>query len=795
MVSAINVLQEDDINDGILHVGTNAGYFQFNTASGTISNELHLTSQDPAIVNVRGISQNPINNDVALALIDGIAIYDGTNLTKYTYNNSDLTIGENEGYTGLDVKYGALGDLYIFIKGVLGYQKYSNGSFETEVATSFRFEDIEENMDGTKTYFAGWNTGVHMLNNNTMALTNFTTSNSDLLSNTTNSLHRDKDGNMFIGHNLGINKIDIDNNWSSLQGLIEGTTFPYPVFKIDSNDDGDLVVNSSKANSSYSGGICNVDTENNIWTNFKDDGINCIGENIFRDVAFVHTPEGGRIAGASAEFFGGDHAFIFNPASPTDSCSSLDFQFIYNGTSIDLSFSQNFATRIRSNGDIEVAFVGFSEIRSWVFNPDTFDGTLPPSNSISSPATGPFYDIISRGDLFISEDSDGISIWDEANNRTEIPHNIPDYYTTRIKVPDLDNPEDDTFSLIHKGNNNGDVKLFRSECNVGSSPFSCTPSVELLATQTQGVGNVDFEFAATRRPDNSKTQIGVATFVPTPNEIFGAEFSPSFELPGSSQLNGPFDEDYSPIDEPIVFHIDSNPEQFFAYINGQNSLNVLNKNPENDEVVKTTWNEDQDGDGEDDKLIKIKQTSLTSEQEKLVANVLLYALSRLGKPNGELRKIEAHVVGIGNLGSFRTTTTSNSIPISGTQLDNHLPEDFFVYNFDLVQYETDKAFLVMLTNYGFLFKTNVDVSQLNSLSTDDYGLQVQEIHLYPNPSSSIVTIKTNQFKSVKLFDLNGRIVLSSEKEKIDISQLAIGVYIAKVKLENNLEVSKKLVVQ
>lgn len=86
-------LVPDDVNPNILHIATDMGYIQYNTATDMVTDFLNLTSQAPPIGRVYGIALNPINNEVALGLKGGIAIYNGTTVTLYDYTNSALTVG------------------------------------------------------------------------------------------------------------------------------------------------------------------------------------------------------------------------------------------------------------------------------------------------------------------------------------------------------------------------------------------------------------------------------------------------------------------------------------------------------------------------------------------------------------------------------------------------------------------------------------------------------------------------------------------------------------------------------
>jgi hypothetical protein len=73
------------------------------------------------------------------------------------------------------------------------------------------------------------------------------------------------------------------------------------------------------------------------------------------------------------------------------------------------------------------------------------------------------------------------------------------------------------------------------------------------------------------------------------------------------------------------------------------------------------------------------------------------------------------------------------------------------------------------------------------------------INIYPNPSSDVITIESNQeIKNVYLYDSNGKLVYSNTNSSsvytIDVSKLVIGVY--ELKLESTNSIAwKKLIKQ
>jgi len=82
---------------------------------------------------------------------------------------------------------------------------------------------------------------------------------------------------------------------------------------------------------------------------------------------------------------------------------------------------------------------------------------------------------------------------------------------------------------------------------------------------------------------------------------------------------------------------------------------------------------------------------------------------------------------------------------------------------------------------------------INSLvSIED--IKYVDYSLYPNPSSDFLTVNASEkLLEIVLYDLSGKQVLQSTANTLDISMLASGVYVAKIKFENGVETTEKIV--
>ena len=92
---------------------------------------------------------------------------------------------------------------------------------------------------------------------------------------------------------------------------------------------------------------------------------------------------------------------------------------------------------------------------------------------------------------------------------------------------------------------------------------------------------------------------------------------------------------------------------------------------------------------------------------------------------------------------------------------------------------------VIINNEGdALFGDIVD----NSLSAEDY--LADDITIYPNPTSGILIIKSNTLQQVEIYNINGVLIVNSDKSEIDLSQYSKGLYLAKIITDKGTAVKK-----
>ena len=64
------------------------------------------------------------------------------------------------------------------------------------------------------------------------------------------------------------------------------------------------------------------------------------------------------------------------------------------------------------------------------------------------------------------------------------------------------------------------------------------------------------------------------------------------------------------------------------------------------------------------------------------------------------------------------------------------------------------------------------------------------IKIYPNPTTGKVLIEAEQFVSVEVYNLSGILIKSTDKQEIDLSQEAKGIYFVKVTSSDFVSIQK-----
>lgn len=89
-------------------------------------------------------------------------------------------------------------------------------------------------------------------------------------------------------------------------------------------------------------------------------------------------------------------------------------------------------------------------------------------------------------------------------------------------------------------------------------------------------------------------------------------------------------------------------------------------------------------------------------------------------------------------------------------------------------------------NEGFIFQYNLNPTAISKL-------ELNEVLIYPNPTQNWIQIEAPHFTSADLYDLNGRLILSSYSSLIQCSNLEKGIYLLSINSLDNVVVKKVIV--
>ena len=93
--------------------------------------------------------------------------------------------------------------------------------------------------------------------------------------------------------------------------------------------------------------------------------------------------------------------------------------------------------------------------------------------------------------------------------------------------------------------------------------------------------------------------------------------------------------------------------------------------------------------------------------------------------------------------------------------------------------------------------TSQEVSALEStLSSGNFNQSNLEVSLYPNPVNNVLNIETAlEIQNVEIYNIQGQKVLSSNQKQINVSDLAAGMYMVRIKDTDNKIATKKIVIK
>ncbi|EDP72829.1 hypothetical protein FBALC1_17047 [Flavobacteriales bacterium ALC-1] len=759
---------------GNYHYATNLGYQKLDGNFNTVD-FINLTSHDTPLGNCFSVAVNPSNeNQIALAENNRLFVY-----TNGIETNAIEVVSATP-FTGPSLYYNGNNALYIFDKyaNIEGYSVFENGILNDVVTTGIRPQDIIENNGGTKIFIAGTNNGLWEYTKATDTWVNYTMTNSNLNSNFINDLYVDDNDDLYAGTYQGINKIEPDGTIT----VCEPSTF-YPVFELDIHPTtGDILARTSDPNSSNTFGFCIVDFDTCSWVNYTDTN-SSLNVNMFETAQFAVAPEDGKIV-ASEAILSAENTFVFDPNNPQEPLLGKPIEFIVNGVPVrvDVNYTVDLDVRKKTDGTLDIGFTngnGFDKFHHFPINPLTFNGAFPAATPVNLPIGKPAYSIINDNDYFIIENNEGWVFVDDNDTTTEFNHNIPNFLAIVTKKAAKFNSDDGTVNLIHKGfDASFNYRVYKTTCNTITG--TCGASEEIFTNDRDLTENIVFGASEDKTTGNVAV---VAVKTNSSGNITRTAIHAEPNMPAVDnwdRIHNVF-----PEFDPTIFSfvLDDLTSMFVPDLD---TYKIIHEDNDNNSIAE----EDFDiGDYSPGDVVLVASPDHTIEitddqaSDIAVAIVMLVSYRGLG-PNlvYELRQVDPSI----NEGSRKNLTTE----LTDAKFYD-LPTDTFVKELNLVQYNNTEAMIVLLTNYGILLKTGIDISNL-SLNTQDYTID-NEVKLYPNPTNDLVSISDKNIISVEVFDINGKSVLETKSSTLSVRHLANGIYIIKAKTQDGSEAVRKLI--
>lgn len=115
-----------------------------------------------------------------------------------------------------------------------------------------------------------------------------------------------------------------------------------------------------------------------------------------------------------------------------------------------------------------------------------------------------------------------------------------------------------------------------------------------------------------------------------------------------------------------------------------------------------------------------------------------------------------------------------SLYLDNELIDESTSEEFNVTKLDFYVFDLGSGFVV----------DNINIVQKNDMSNED--ISRNKINIYPNPVSNVLNIDLHEkVLEATIYDVNGRILLKSSGNKIDVQRLQKGNYIIQIKTSTN----------
>jgi hypothetical protein len=170
----------------------------------------------------------------------------------------------------------------------------------------------------------------------------------------------------------------------------------------------------------------------------------------------------------------------------------------------------------------------------------------------------------------------------------------------------------------------------------------------------------------------------------------------------------------------------------------------------------------------------------------------------IGTPNGNIFFLES------SSGTSDNVFLSTDDGATAVKISNGLPTNGLLHSPTIGKILTNGNkvwYQVCAANTVDFVRTDTTIAGLYVFNSGSTGvneslINSNEISIYPNPTSYVLTIDTRiQFDKIEIYNSIGRLVKVSKENNIDISNLDRGVYLINLRTKDNKTASKKVIIQ
>ncbi|MFC0343624.1 T9SS type A sorting domain-containing protein [Epilithonimonas hispanica] len=118
---------------------------------------------------------------------------------------------------------------------------------------------------------------------------------------------------------------------------------------------------------------------------------------------------------------------------------------------------------------------------------------------------------------------------------------------------------------------------------------------------------------------------------------------------------------------------------------------------------------------------------------------------------------------------------------------------------DLLQTETNSISVDFSDKKAFIYIASADLGllgynlNLDVLATGEASGDKAKVLVYPNPVVDVVHVDDKNLKSIALYSMEGKKLVETQSNELNVSKLPKGVYVLRIVTSDNNIVSKKII--